>query len=228
MDTTPRGPLYCETGHPWLFMAEPVNTLTNFVIIGMAVAAFLHVRRRTGGAPLDLMVLVALIFATGVGSLFWHMLRSPVWLVFDFMPGLLFLVAFIFLWLRALYGPLAGIGGLVFIIAGSIGAMAFGRGQAGAAVIPRSPLVFAPFFVVLLLIGSGLVILTRRIHGPAAARSAAIVLGFAALAATFRSIDLIACQVVPIGTHFLWHIFLSTAAYRCVVFLTALKPAKAR
>ena len=218
-----RGPVYCETGHPWLFMAEPVNTLTNFVIIAAAIAALLYVRRRAKSYPPDLMVLVILLFATGIGSFFWHALRTPTWLVLDWLPGVLFLVTFIFLWLRALHGPLAGLGALLFVIAASTGAMAVARAQAGSMPMPASPLVIVPFFAVLLLIGAGFVLLTRRARGLSAALAAALLLGLAALAATFRSIDLLACSVVPFGTHFLWHIFLSAAAYRCITFLTDMK-----
>ena len=47
------GPIYCETGHPWLFMAEPVNTITNAFIVLAAVLAFLEVRRAKSGWPVN-------------------------------------------------------------------------------------------------------------------------------------------------------------------------------
>ena len=218
------GPVYCETGHGWLFMAEPVNTLTNFVIIWAAIAALIHVRRETGRHPADLMSLVFLLFATGIGSFFWHALRTPTWLVLDWLPGVLFLLTFIFLWLRALYGTLAGFGAMLLVMAAQFSAISALRAQAArmTAALP-SPLVIAPFFVVLLVIGMGFVLLTRRVRGYPAALSAGILLGMAALAALFRSIDLMACQTIPVGTHFLWHIFLSAAAYRCIAFLTRMK-----
>jgi len=65
MAGTSVGPLYCETGHNWLFMAEPVNTISNFVIMGAAIASYLHVRRETKNRPPDLMLLVGLLMATG-------------------------------------------------------------------------------------------------------------------------------------------------------------------
>jgi hypothetical protein len=92
--------------------------------------------------------------------------------------------------------------------------------------MPRSPLVLTPFFAALLLIGAGFVYLTARMRGPAAALMAATLLGLAALGAIFRSVDQMACQLIPFGTHFLWHISLSGAAYCCIRFLTALKSGK--
>ena len=62
---------------------------------------------------------------------------------------------------------------------------------------------------------------------PPAARLAGTALGIGAAAAFFRSIDLASCAVVPFGTHFLWHILLSTAAYCCVVLIARLKGGEA-
>ena len=50
---------------------------------------------------------------------------------------------------------------------------------------------------------------------------AALVCGVAAL--VFRLLDGRACAVIPIGTHFLWHIFLSSAAFLCVLTLLRLR-----
>ena len=39
-----------------------------------------------------------------------------------------------------------------------------------------------------------------------------------------RSIDLMTCSIIPFGTHFIWHILLSLAAYLGIVMLLRLKP----
>ena len=57
--------MYCETGHPWLFMAEPVNTITNAFIILSAILAFRQVRKAQIGWPADIVILLFLLFATG-------------------------------------------------------------------------------------------------------------------------------------------------------------------
>jgi hypothetical protein len=46
---------------------------------------------------------------------------------------------------------------------------------------------------------------------------------FAVAAAVFRSIDLMTCDLIPFGTHFLWHLGLSTAAYLGIVLLVRMK-----
>lgn len=222
------GPIYCETGHPFALMAEPVNTISNAVIIVMGLLALRFVLKQKERSRSDLMILVVLLLATGVGSTFWHALRTPLWLVLDWLPGVLFLLTFIFLWLRALYGSLAaalGLGAMFALFRGGALLMRqhwHGPMPAGAG----SPLVFAPFFAALFGIGFLFVLATWRKFGQEQAGASFLLLALAAAGAFFRSVDLLACTYVPAGTHFLWHVFLSAAAYHCIVFLSDLKVVK--
>ena len=221
-------PVYCETGHPFWFMAEPVNTLTNLVIMFAGLAAWRYVRRNTGRQPVDLMVLVFLLIATGLGSFAWHSMRTRTALTLDWLPGVLFLLVFVFLWLRALFGPIAGLLASVSV-PGSVTAMGLLARPYLVHIVPErpNPLAFAPFFGMILLLGTAFVVLTWRRRGAPLAGLAGTALGIGAAAAFFRSIDLASCAVLPFGTHFLWHILLSTAAYCCVVLITRLKRAEA-
>lgn len=218
---SPTGPIYCETGHPWLFMAEPVNTITNVFIIVAAVLASLEVRRAKIGAPPGLMALLFLLFATGVGSFFWHGFRTRVALAFDALPGLLFLIVFAGLWLRALWGAWAGLAGAPALIAASSAAVYAGRLYLG----PDAPrgLLFAPAFAVIAAFGLVLFVATRRRFGAAVANFGGVALASAIVAAICRSIDLSVCAIAPMGTHFLWHIMLSLAAYLGIVMLARLR-----
>jgi hypothetical protein len=47
--------------------------------------------------------------------------------------------------------------------------------------------------------------------------------GFAAVAATFRGINFSACETIPFGTHYFWHIFLTSAAHAGVGMMVMLK-----
>ncbi len=161
---TPTGPVYCETGHGLLFMAEPVNTITNAFIIVAGVYALLYVRRAKIGMPAVLAVLLFLLFATGVGSFAWHAFRTPVALAFDAIPGLLFLLVMAGLWFRALYGNLAGIAGVLGLIVLAGGAPYLW--WHGAAQAPRA-LVFVPSFFVVAAIGGVLALLTVPRYGRA-------------------------------------------------------------
>src|ERR1700742_5053478 len=124
---TPQGPLYCETGHPWLFMAEPVNTVTNVFILISAIAAFLYVRRARIGMPGGIAMLLLLLLATAFGSFAWHGFRTRIALAFDAIPGLLFLFVFAGLWIRELWGSRAGLLGSIGLLAAAIAAIWIGR-----------------------------------------------------------------------------------------------------
>jgi len=220
---TPNGPLYCETGHPWLFMAEPVNTITNIFIVLAAIMATRAVARAKIGWPVGIMVLLALLFATGIGSAWWHGTRERVALAFDAIPGLLFLFAFACLWMRALWGSLVAVLGVVLLFAAAAGSVWAGRYfvfDGGT-----SALMFAPAFAVISLAGLGLVAATGARYGSNMALRGIVIMMCAISAAVFRSIDLMMCAIVPFGTHFLWHILLSTAAYLGITMLVRMKTA---
>jgi hypothetical protein len=217
-------PVYCETGHPFWFVAEPVNTISNIVILIAGLLAWRHVRRATGRQPADLMILVFLLLATGLGSFAWHGLRSRTALAFDWLPGMLFLLTYVFLWLRAVFGPLAGGLAVLSVPAAAMGVMALARPLLQATDLKRpSPLVFAPAFGAILALGLCFVWFTGQRRGRDAAKGALLALLLAVAAAFFRSIDLETCRFIPFGTHFLWHCFLSAAAYRAIALITQLK-----
>lgn len=202
------GPFYCETNQPWLFMAEPINTISNLVIISFVTWAFLKIRKE--GFPLDLSALTLLLFLTGVGSLFWHATRTSIALTFDVLPGLLFFLLFTYLWARKLYGILFGFLGLISFIL-----LIFGVSRIE---IPLSTPFFLPVFLSVLIFGLFLTYLTKRKFGGKLALGGIIVLSLALVAAFFRTLDIYICDLIPFGTHFLWHTFLPAAAYSGIVF----------
>jgi hypothetical protein len=217
---TPYGPIYCETGHPWFGMAEPVNTLTNIFILLAAYFAFRRLRAARIGYPWDIVFLLILLTVTGIGSFLWHGLRQPWALRLDALPGLLFLFVFAGFWLCRLTNWITGvIGGLLlcvvcfFSIVWAHGAM--------AGVPPN--FYFIPAFAIIALCGAGLVAGTAKKFGAALAWRGAIVLLCGIAAAVCRSIDPLMCSVIPFGTHFLWHIGLSTAAYLGITMLIEMR-----
>ena len=220
---TPHGPIYCETGHPWLFMAEPVNTITNAFIILAVLFAVMYVRRSRVGFSADLVVLLFLLFAVGIGSTLWHGLRKGWALQLDWIPGVLFLLAFTGFWFRKLFGWVAGIFGPLAMLAAAVGSVVLWRYFAGVPAGPPQPYMFAPAFATIAVIGLGLVAATARKFGAREASLGALILLFAVSAAVFRSIDLLVCSFIPFGTHFLWHICLSTSSYLGIVLLVRMK-----
>jgi hypothetical protein len=219
---TQYGPIYCETGHPWLGMAEPVNTITNIFILLAAFLAYRRVRAAKIGMPVDIAILLLLLTATGIGSFLWHGLRQRWALQLDWMPGVLFLLVFAALWMRRLFGWIAGVVGAVLMIACAVGSVILAwRFNLLGHVSPN--LRFTPAFGTITIFGLGLVLATAWKYGAAAAAQGALILACAMAAAVFRSIDLMMCALVPFGTHFLWHILLATAAYFGIAMLVEMR-----
>ena len=218
---TPHGPFYCETGHPWLFMAEPVNTITNAFIILAAIFAVMYVRRSRVGISADLVVLLFLLFAVGIGSTLWHGLRTSWALQLDWIPGVLFLLFLSGFWFRALFGVVAGVFGPLVMLAAAVGSVVLTFRLTNGDV--TRAVMFAPAFATIAIIGTGMALATNRKYGAREASLAAIILLFAVSAAVFRSIDLLVCPFIPFGTHFLWHVCLSTSSYLGIVLLVRMK-----
>ena len=205
-------PVYCETWlyPPGAFPAETINTATSFMPVILGVLALLFLIRRSDTGRIAYALAVLLIF-TGMGSVAWHALRTDVTLLVDALPGVTYFAVLIFFWVHYLGGRYFGVIPLAAIVL----PMVFFR--------PAAP---QTFWVVLLVVvaacAAGLLAATgfRRRH---AFKVALAMVGFAAVAAALRSIDLSVCTTIPFGTHFFWHIFLATAAYAGVRMMMVLR-----
>jgi hypothetical protein len=195
------------------FPAEPWNTYSSFVIVIFGLASLALVARRTPRAY-DLYALCALLILNGVGSSLWHGLRTRWSLTFDVLPALVFLLAFIVLWSRRIspfWQSLLVVVGFFLIQAVQ---HYLGINLAGIGIwVALAPAV--------ILVAVWLILRTAPLSAPAALFGAAS-LATALVALLFRTIDGAACPYLPAGTHFLWHILLSSAAFLGLVALTIL------
>ena len=198
------GPIYCETPGfvIGVFPAEPINTFSNLAIIFFSIAAFFLVTRRTPRA-IDLYVLCALLLVNGVGSFLWHGTRTRWALSLDVLPALIFVFGFFFIWARRI----SPVWQALLLLLGfyvlsqflrSIDFVPYGR--------------WASMMPAVVLFGSWLIWSTWA-HSRRAALLGAAALGTALLGLTFRTIDETACNYIPFGTHFLWHIFNGAVLY---------------
>ena len=197
------GPVYCEdlSATPGVFPIEPMNTVSNGVIVLFGLAGLYFVWKRDPRAW-DLYALNLLTVFTGIGSGMWHGFRDGHWLFFEVTSGLLFLFFFLFCWARRLWFiP----GALVFLGAFYAG---FRLSQPYWGMVQRW-VALAPAVV---LASLALIAGTLRTSREAAAYGG-VALAAALTALFFRSIDLAVCSSMPSGTHFLWHSFLSGAGF---------------
>ena len=213
------GPQYCETPDViGAFPVEPANAISSGVIVLFGLAALALVVRRAPRA-IELYLACALLVINGVGSILWHGLRERWALALDVTPALIFLLLIAIIWARRVapwwqIGVAAlGVVALWFVLRNiDLGMRLPGRWGAMA------PMVIA---LAIWLIARSYSTSRQAAFGGALALVSAVA------ALTFRSIDNMACERLPMGTHFLWHILLSAAAFLCVWIIVTLKDAQA-
>jgi hypothetical protein len=211
------GPIYCEDAIALSsFPIEPVNTVSNLVIIGFGAAALWYISKRASRHN-DLYVLGSLLLATGIGSLLWHGLREPWALAFDVLPGLFFLFGFCFCWARRLWSFGTAVSAMAIFIAAFAGS---------GFLFPQAPrfVSIAPAVIVAAFI----LIRQTALYSREAALWGTGALAGTLTALVFRTFDMEACAFIPVGTHFLWHIFNSAGAFMGIVALVTLQEAESR
>lgn len=178
--------LYCERTTVDI-LDEPLGLVTNLAFI---VAAALLARSRT--QALTSYLLIAWLTAIGIGSGLFHAFANSFTLLLDVIPIQGFILTAIWvLYTQHLEWPKWRVIGLIalFIVV--------------SALIPsgvlNGSLAYVPAWI-LLVIAAGL-------HPKGVVR---LRLVFASLlfpvSLGFRSIDLLVCEALPMGTHFLWHV----------------------
>jgi hypothetical protein len=185
---------YCERTSA-AYWAEPVNAMTNLAFLLAAWVMW----RRTAGLPLA-RAMCAVLAGIGVGSYLFHTHANGLTAALDVAPILGFILLYVFAATRDLLGlgrwwaagavvaflPYAALTVPVFAAL-----MPFLGSSAGYAPVPLLILAYAA-------------LLWRR--APATARGLALGAAILVTSLTFRTLDGPLCQIVPFGTHFLWHV----------------------
>ena len=216
------GPVYCETlsATSGAFPVEPMNTVSNGVIVLFGLAALYFVVKRSPRA-IDLYVLCALLIVTGIGSGIWHGFRDLYALVFEVQSGLFFLFALAFFWARRLWTYAGAALFLLVFFGGFVLSRQYWDGELFGFHLQRW-VALAPVVVI-----SGIALSAQTYaHSKRAAfyGGMAILAGVTAL--VFRTIDLSVCDYVPIGTHWLWHSILSCGGFLGIRALIEIPPVR--
>lgn len=196
--------IYCERTGPE-FWSEPVNAVTNLAFI---VAAFFLMRMILRAGPdvrrdAAVWILAGLVFVIGVGSSLFHTFATRWAMLSDVIPIALFIL--IYTW---------------YAIRRFAGAPAWGAALGVAAVLGLAVAVppltgfrggsYVAALTALIVIGGFLRL--ARAHPAGNALLAAVAVF--AVSLTLRTIDEPLCALVPLGTHFLWHLLNG-----CVLFI---------
>ena len=204
--------LYCERLGPQL-LSEPINLFSN---ISFIIAAAIHMRWYL---VMDVkhkfhknlyFYLISLVFLIGIGSSLFHSFATRWAMLADVIPIGLFLISFlpIYIWvchdLQAKY-----IWALLsyFILMTAIGS-----------VVPKEMVNGSQnyFGSLLTLYTMGLISKKRHHEGFHNLLMASVFLSFSLI---FRSLDQEMCSLIPIGTHFLWHLSNGIVLYLCLNFI---------
>ncbi len=212
---------YCERLSD-AFWAEPFNAITNAGFIAAAVIGLILLRRQTArDRPAE--VLVALVFAIGIGSFLFHTVPNRWTVLADVIPIQLFMLAYFLLTMRRFFGigTFAGVGLTLLFLAAS----------AGGAKAAHDLGFFGAGGYVGALGALGLVALVAAWRSRTEPRFAPVarVLALAcvvfAVSLTFRQIDRGVCAVLPVGTHFIWHLLNATVLGILIAGAIRLRPA---
>lgn len=186
---------YCERTGPD-YWSEPINALTNLAFL---LAAVLIWRRLQGPGMAMGRLMAGVLFVIGIGSWLFHTHANPLTSLMDVVPIVAFILLYVFAATRDYFGARPWVAAVV--TAGFI--------PYAALTVPLFQQVpglgsSASYAPVPLLIGVYAVLLRRRL--PQVARGLAIGAGLLVVSLTFRTLDQASCAVLPIGTHFMWHI----------------------
>ncbi len=187
--------VYCERTD-FTYWSEPLNAVTNAAFLLAAYVLWRRIRGKSLPLAGVMCVLLALI---GVGSFLFHT-HATIWgSIADTTPIALFILLYLFAanrdyWgLRPLHAFLTTLGFFPY----------------AALTLPlfrNLPFfgISAAYWPVALLIALYAAALRRRL--PEVARGLALGATILCLSLTFRSLDEPLCNVLPFGTHFMWHL----------------------
>jgi hypothetical protein len=191
--------LYCERTGPE-FWSEPVNALTNLAFVAAGLWGVHEARRRDAGGFAHL--LCWWVVAIGVGSFMFHTDATRLTMWADILPIAGFTLAYTLYNLRTFLGfswrKSLAIFFAFYVCAGIVTILVpewlrdASNGSTG----------YLPPFLALVFFGIWVI---RAGHPVGWFNIAAA--GVFIVSVTFRALDPVICEALPLGTHFLWHSF---------------------
>jgi hypothetical protein len=208
--------LYCERTSAGL-LAEPVNVATSGAFV---VAAWLARRaaKRARVTDRGIDTLIQLTAVIALGSVAFHAFATDWSRFLDVVPILLFQLLFLALYLRRVAGwrLLGAVTAATLLVAAAVTIRLLSDSANGS-------MLYVPALVALAVLAADRL---RRL-GP---EPYLLVLATATFAGSLamRSIDLQLCGVLPVGTHFGWHLLNGLVLYLCLRVLIVSRSWSAR
>lgn len=204
--------IYCERLDP-SFWSEPVNALTNIFFIMAAYLLYRDYKVMERQAPNSgsrgIVLSIALIAAIGVGSFLFHTYATRWALMTDIWPINIFMLTAVALYLRQLMGCSVA---MTTLKAGLFLVASLAASQYIPADFINGSGGYLPAMAML-----GIFIFAAKKQGKEevqASLASALVVFIVSL--ILRSLDMRACESLPVGLHFMWHILNSLVLYHVV------------
>lgn len=204
-------PIYCEKTR-LIFAYEPLNALSSISFFITAYFIF-RLLRKNKNKNLVIKLMFYLTILIGVGSTLWHASRNPFALLLDALPILILLTIILYSLISSLATPKLG----KFLV------VLFVLIQVTIFLTPARTLLngtISHFISFLISIPIAIWVYKKDKTNIQFLMSGIFLYGLGIL---FRYIDLIICNLTPLGTHFLWHFFNSISILLIVRFLVLRK-----
>jgi len=196
---------YCER-LTTLFWAEPLNALTNilFIIFGFIILKSINFKKdKTWTFILSINAIIV-----GVGSFLFHTFANVLTKYADIIPIVIFMTLFFYFTFRKVFNH-SNLKSICLVVIFMLSGNLFKWLD-----YPMFNGSHGYFHCLLALFMISFILMKER---PLIAKDYFIggILFFISL--IFRSIDHTLCSSFPVGTHFLWHIFVSTLVFRLLI-----------
>ena len=161
---------------------------------------------------LPVRLLAVMIAAVGAGSGVFHAFATPAARVFDELPIVCFEGAFIWFYGRGVLGW-----SLPTTVAAVVSVFGMTAGLRAAPPVLNGSLPYLPALAMTAILG----LVDRRRDAGERTMPLADALSVFAVAVFFRSIDVRMCELVPVGTHFTWHLLTALTLFLATRTLVA-------
>ena len=189
--------LYCERTGPE-FWSEPINALTNLAFVAAGLWGLREARK--DNADSFVLLLCWWVVAIGVGSFLFHTFADRLTMWADILPIAGFTLAYTlfnlrrflrFSWPKAL---------AIFAVFYAVVAIVTMQVPDWLREASNGSTGYLPPFLALIFFGAWAI----RVGNPAGWYNIAAA-GIFVVSVTFRALDPLVCEAMPLGTHFLWH-----------------------
>lgn len=193
--------MYCERLLNSGIFTEPFNIFSNLAFI---IAAFFAYRELRGQKDPLTFILPILLGCVGIGSTWWHAAHLPSGDILDTGSILVFASVMAIVLLYKLTGS-KRTAAIIFVLLLLITLVSEKLNYLNGSL---------PYLILLVSFGAFGFFYVRKFPR---SRDLVIAAFFVFLIAiVFRSIDLITCSIIPMGTHFLWHLFVAIFGYQLI------------